>query len=358
MNISDKAKKNIDSCRFCWMCRHICPIGNATGLERNTARARALSLSMVYRGAEELKDMADNLYECAICGACVKECVTGWDPVEFTTEAKTEAALTGVLPSYVVKMLEAFGEKGNVFGGDVCSKAVFNNDKTDTLLFFGETARYKDCTAINEVNELLGKAGEKVTTITDEPSSGYSLFYLTGRTGETKEQMQKCADVINGYKKVIVYDPADLRFFTREYKEYGVEIKAELVSFNAYLLSLIESKKLAVKKSDKVYTAQDNFNYSRELDDSKTIREIINAVGVSKDMLLFGKDTMLAGNLIMNEYMPKVMERVALDRWENMKGMDLKTIVTESPDEYVMLKKTCPDGYEVLSVEQLLLKSL
>ena len=45
MLISQKSKEIIDSCRFCWMCRHICPIGNATGQERNTARARMLALS-------------------------------------------------------------------------------------------------------------------------------------------------------------------------------------------------------------------------------------------------------------------------------------------------------------------------
>ena len=49
MLISEKNKKTIDACRFCWMCRHICPIGNVTGRERNNARARALSLSMVER---------------------------------------------------------------------------------------------------------------------------------------------------------------------------------------------------------------------------------------------------------------------------------------------------------------------
>ena len=47
------------------MCRHICPVGNATGQERNTARARALGLSLVVRGAMELKDVVYNLYECA-----------------------------------------------------------------------------------------------------------------------------------------------------------------------------------------------------------------------------------------------------------------------------------------------------
>ena len=62
MNLSDKSKQTIDACRFCWMCRHICPIGNATGQERNTARARALALSLVTRGSAELTpDIMDSL---------------------------------------------------------------------------------------------------------------------------------------------------------------------------------------------------------------------------------------------------------------------------------------------------------
>lgn len=132
MNISEKSKKHIDSCRFCWMCRHICPIGNATGLERNTARARALSLSMVYRGAEKLEDMADNLFECALCGACVKECVTGWDPVSFTVEAKTQAGLSGALPAYILKLVENFQKYGNVYGAALPEASEFSGEKTDT----------------------------------------------------------------------------------------------------------------------------------------------------------------------------------------------------------------------------------
>ena len=62
MNITEKAKKIADSCRFCWMCRPVCPIGNATGQERNTARARSLGVSLVVRGATELKEIADNIY--------------------------------------------------------------------------------------------------------------------------------------------------------------------------------------------------------------------------------------------------------------------------------------------------------
>mgnify|MGYP006336061815 CR=1 FL=1 len=64
MIMSEKCKQHVDSCRFCWMCHHVCPIGNATGLERNTARARAMGLSLVMRDAIEYSDdIINNVYE-------------------------------------------------------------------------------------------------------------------------------------------------------------------------------------------------------------------------------------------------------------------------------------------------------
>ena len=93
MNISDKAKKHADSCRFCWMCRHVCPIGNADGQERNNARARALMVQYVVRGTLKLEDCADSIYECSLCGACTNNCKTGWDPKIFIQETKTQIVL-------------------------------------------------------------------------------------------------------------------------------------------------------------------------------------------------------------------------------------------------------------------------
>ena len=107
MQFTQKSKEHLDACRFCWMCRHICPIGTATGLERNTARARALGLSLVARDAIEYSDdIINNDYECALCGGCVEDCTTGWDPVMFTKEARQIAALEGKLPEYILKMLD------------------------------------------------------------------------------------------------------------------------------------------------------------------------------------------------------------------------------------------------------------
>jgi hypothetical protein len=44
----------------------------------------------------------------------------------------------------------------------------------------------------------------------------------------------------------VVYDPVDLAFMLHEYREWGIEVTAELISFNDYLLSLIECGKIKV----------------------------------------------------------------------------------------------------------------
>ncbi len=358
MNITEKAKKIADSCRFCWMCRHICPIGNATGLERNTARARALGVSLVARGATELKEIADNIYECTLCGACTNNCMTGWDPKVFVQEVKTEIVLNGETPAYIVSLLEKYQATGNVYGAEACKclDGLYNTD-SETLLFVGQDALYKSPESVKNAVALLKKAGVSVS-LTKDQDSGAALWFLTGKTGETQNAAKACAEKLNAYKTVVVYDPVDLKLMLHEYKEWGIEIKAQIVGFNEYVLSLIESGKLNVKKSANEYSLQDNYAYARELDDSETGRKLIEKVGAVKDMLLIGKEANLAGQLIMAEYMPSVMTQVAKDRWLNAKNMDCKTLVTENPAEYVALKATCPDGYRVISIEEMILENM
>ena len=159
MNFTNKAKEHIDSCRFCWMCHHVCPIGNATGLERNTARARALGLSLVARDAVEYSDdIINNVYECSLCGGCMTDCVTGWDPVMFTKEARQGAALDGKLPEYIMNMINNLMEKGNIYGADQNPNIPELSD-SETLFFLGEDVRAKGCAknAVELFSEITGK---------------------------------------------------------------------------------------------------------------------------------------------------------------------------------------------------------
>ncbi len=356
MQFTQKSKEHIDSCRFCWMCHHVCPIGNATGLERNTARARALGLSLVARDAVEYSnDIINNVYECSLCGGCMTDCVTGWNPVMFTREARLGAALDGKLPDYVMTMIQNLNEKGNIYGADK-NENIPEINGGDILFFTGEDVRAKGCakTAV----ELLKKAGVDFTLLKDEPNSGYSMDFLIGAAAETKEVMENCAKTLNNYKKVICYDPADAKVMMREYKEWGIELKCEVVTFTAFLAALIKDGKLNLKKQKLNFTPQDSPLLARDLNETEPVREILSACGEVNEMLLNRQHTMLAGNLIMNEYMPNVIKMVAENRWINAKNANAEILVTSSPAEYMMLNSTKPEDIELITIEEAVLKCL
>lgn len=340
------------------MCRHICPIGNATGQERNTARARSFAISMVQRGATELCEVKDNIYECTLCGACTNNCVTGFDPKVFVEEVKTELVLAGLAPDYIVKMLEKIAECGNPYGkaAPEILRPLYS-EEGDVLFFAGEDASLMAPECVKDALQLIRGAGEKIA-FTKGQSSGQSLRFLTGKTGETLAQANAAAELLSRYAKVVVYDPVDLALFRHELAEWGIGITAELVSFNDYLLSLIKDGRIKVTKSNTEYTLQDSYAYARELDDLTSGRELISLVGESREMLLIGKEANLAGQLLMAEYMPAVMKRVAEDRWQNAINMGCTTVVTECPAEYVALSATAPEGYRVITVEQMIKENM
>jgi Fe-S oxidoreductase len=336
------------------MCHHVCPIGNATGLERNTARARALGLSLVMRDAIDYSDdIINNVYECSLCGGCMTDCVTGWDPVMFTKEARLGAALDGKLPDYIMNMISNLQEKGNVYGKNVDVQEIKGGD---ILFFLGEDTRAKG--NADKAIELLKKANVEFSVLKDEPNSGYSMDFMVGAAAETKQIMEECAKVLNNYKKVVCYDPADAKVMMREYKEWGVELKAEVVTFTTFVAELIKENKLAVKKNGMKFTPQDSPLLARDLEETEPVREILSACGEVNEMLLNRQYTMLAGNLIMNEYMPNVMQKVAENRWINAKNANAEILVTESPAEYALLLETKPENIQLMKLEEAVLKCL
>ena len=359
MNMSEKSKAHVDACRFCWMCHHICPIGNATGHERSTPRARALGISMVNRGAIELEEIMDNIYECAGCGACVRECVTGWDPVMFTKETRLQAALEDKLPSYINTMVDNCLECGNAYGKtalcDKLAEAIEKHTaKTETLLYLGVDARYMACEQAVKAICVLEKAGVAFTVLADEPPTGAQLDFLIGAAEETKEQMSAAAKVMDGYKTVIFYDPADAKAVKQTYGVYRVKTTAKTVTYTSVLAKLVQEGKLS-GKSGKTVVYQDPFQLARDLEETQEARNVISAFATLHELHLNRAETVWAGNVLMAQYVPEVMKKVAARRLYNVTSIGEKAIVTASVSEYVALKSVEQNEVEVLSLEDLIL---
>ncbi len=360
MNLSDKCKSHVDSCRFCWMCHHICPIGNATGQERNTARARALGISLVNREAIDISEIMDNIYECATCGACVHDCVTGWDPVMFTKETRLAAALEDKLPAYINTLLDNAFECGNPYGKKDIDTALLSaiaahNKKTNTLFWLGTDARYMAAELAVKAIKVMDKTGAEFTVLEDEPASGAQIDFLIGAAEETKEIMQNAAKVLNGFETVVVYDPDDAKAIMQLYKEYGVEVSAKVVTFPSYIANAIKNGALTAVKSQKTVAIQDPYQLSRDLGESEPLRTVVSAFANVDELLLNRAETVWAGNILMAQYLPDIIQKVAARRIFNAKSVNAKVLVTASPAEYTSLKTVPQTEVEICSLEDIIL---
>ena len=360
MIMSEKCKQHVDSCRFCWMCHHICPIGNATGQERNTARARALGISLVNREAIDLSEIMDNIYECCGCGACVHDCVTGWDPVMFTKETRLQAALDGKTPDYINVLIDNCLETGNAYGKTATCETLTaaikaHADKKDTLLLLGVDAKFMACKQALKAIQVLEKAGVDFSVLENEPASGAQLDFLIGAANETKEQMTACAKVLDNYNTVVVYDPNDSKAIKQLYKEYGIETKANVVTYTSFVANLLRDGKLEPVNSGKAVVFQDPYQLSRDLEETEEAREIVMSYAVLGEMLLNRAETVWAGNILMAQYKPEVVKLVSERRIFNATSIGADTIVTACVGEYVALNNVDQDKVKIISIEDLIL---
>ena len=360
MIMSEKAKQHVESCRFCWMCHHICPIGNATGHERSTPRARALGISLVNRGAIELSEIMDNIYECAGCGACVRDCVTGWDPVMFTKEVRLQAAMEDKLPAYINTLVDNCFDFGNAYGKSAVREKLavaisLHGAPTDTLFVLGADARYMACEQGRKAINVLEAAAVSFTVLADEPPTGAQLDFLIGAAEDTKEVMQNAAKVMNGYKTVVFYDPADAKTVKQTYGEYGIELECRAVTYTSYLAELVKSGALKAEKSGKTVVFQDPFQLSRDLGETEEARAVIGAFADLHEFHLNRAESVWAGNILMAQYIPDVMKLVAERRIFNATSIGEKAIVTASVSEYASLKNVEQNEVQILSLEDLIL---
>ncbi len=115
-----------------------------TGNEVNNARARAELLSMVNRGFSYTPDIAEVVYECALCGACTTQCCTGFDPLPFTRQARMEALSRDIAPEYVNSLLDRIESEGSAYppasNPELLEEVSGLPEKAEILLFLGNTA--------------------------------------------------------------------------------------------------------------------------------------------------------------------------------------------------------------------------
>lgn len=346
---TEKARKNADACRFCWMCRHLCPVQLVTGKETNTPRAKGLQVSMLERGLKMEKDCAENFYHCMLCGACTNDCATGFDPLIFIREGRTQANVNGLVPDYVQKVIDRVEETGNIYGTTECKVCLCGlPEKAETLVWLGSTARYSTPEVANALISILNKAGVEFAVLKDEPASGSALGDLLGFVEDVRAQAQKAGAAIaeTGAKKIVVLDSYDAALMRHEYKEWGIELP-EIVTATAFVAELIASGKLNPSRKEEIVTYHDGSRLARDLDEHQPARDILAAMGCEiHEMWQNRRLAKCCGSAVVGQFLPELRAKVAANRWNDMLRTDAKIMIAACPQSTEALCTTVPEGCE------------
>lgn len=338
---SKEVNRHAEACRFCWMCRHICPVAGSTGNESWTPRAKGLLISMVERGTEFDEGIVDVMYHCTFCDACANDCVTGFRPSEFVRAARTQALVNDCAPAIVTKTIDTILENGNIFGGAM-DETYAAEDGAEVLLFLGQTIRGVYPQIGNAALKLLKKAGVAAQVLKEEPASGAYLGELMGYTGDVQQIAEKTAAALEqtGAKTLVVMNPADAQMFIEEYAKWGLLQNMQIVTITAYLDQLVASGALALKKADIKASVQEPVKLVRGLEEEQPLLNLVQAAGVENiEMFLHGKMSRCVGTVPFEKIAPETVREMVRVRVEDARRMGAEVMVAASADDYYVLSK-------------------
>jgi Fe-S oxidoreductase len=215
---TERQTPTTENCRFCWMCRHVCPVGHVTSRETLTPHAWALTIESVRRGQLAWNDeTAAVMYACADCGLCQTHCVTDQPLPDAIAAARADIVRLGHAPAAILEFqrrLEAsIGESPADFA------------KGSRALFVGGKAGPSGAGEVVAARHLLEAAGIPAVLAGDGRLTGLTASSL-GLIDVARRLARDLVAVVvaSGVTEVFVLRPADKWAFEYVYpKRLGVE---------------------------------------------------------------------------------------------------------------------------------------
>ena len=356
-----------DNCRYCLMCRHVCPVGHVLMLETLTPHGWGMTIASVQRGLLTWNaDTAAALYHCADCGACQAHCVTDQPLPDAIAAARAEVAALGHAPAGVYRVGAMLEEWGNPFEKQAPSGP---SGKGEIGLFVGDEAVYRWPKALEAALKLLHAAGVDPVVIGRGRNNGYLASSL-GLPDRAQALAQATLDDLaaSGVKRLLVLAPGDAFAFSRLYGErLGVTWPADVAvqEVTAFLAAQVDAGVLTLggngaQKGDGAalpYTYLDPTHTVRLEGRWEAPRRLLDAVMSGPRCEPFWRKERAhpAGATALQFTFPYVAMMLAAARLEDAKAAGARVVVTEAPGDLALLTPLAPRyGLQVRGLYELL----
>jgi Fe-S oxidoreductase len=333
-------KKPIDTtenCRYCLMCRHVCPVGHVTNMETLTPHGWGLTVASVKRGLLEWdEETVGVLYKCADCGNCRAHCVNDQPLPEAIAATRKEIVQQKLAPAVVHEIQQTLQEWGNPYKRQT-PKPV--EGQSDVALFVGDEAEHVWPTALEASLKLLQAVGIKVVLIGIGRNNGYLASSLGLRQAAQDLASANLEDLkAIGASRLLVLSAGDFFTFSQLYEErLGISWPkdVELLEVTAFLADQLKVGTLRLRSAgDKAPSAyMDPTNAVRIPTRHAAPRQLVAAVLPKAGRELFWRQERAhpCGNSALQFTQPELADQLTQARLNDALQVGVDQIITEDP---------------------------
>jgi len=291
---------NLIKCMLCPnMCRFDCGILQASQSETMSPSYKArigyyLTMGKIDPTKEENKDFIDLMYKCTNEESCKVWCPFDFSVVSLLETVRDDLNDKGLMPDYCKQQIDKLNKTNTIEDYNIYEtykeKGIDNieTDGNDEVYYYIGCEMMKFPEVVKANIEILKKAGIKFSTnLEKRVCCGGPAFnirdFKTGKkfAGKNKELIKE-----TGAKIVVSDCPGCVLTLTERYKKAGIDIEVRIIHIVEYINHLIRDGKLKFEKEIpeefKKITIHDPCLISRNLNDTTSIREILNQIPVLK----------------------------------------------------------------------------
>jgi Fe-S oxidoreductase len=341
---------HLEYCTYCpKMCRHTCPVSEATGRETFIPQAKQARLSQLRKGKEAYSVAStEPLWACTGCRACVNACVHGVEVGPTLFAGRAEAARRNVLPKELDRYAERFRAREERLGKS--ARELLPRER------FAAEARvglWPGCDAIDKGAadvlaqlEVFDRVGAQHVRLVDAQAScgGYPLL-AAGLVEAFRWHAARVAQELARFGTVVMTCSACVHTLRQLYPAEGIHLSADILHVSEYLGQHVERLPRHVEPAPEVVWYHDPCYLARWEKVIEAPRRVLARVAEVREFAWsHGETECCGGGGVLPKTMPQVADAMARRRLREVALAGGGTVVTSCGTCKHMLARNAPDG--------------
>jgi Fe-S oxidoreductase len=342
---------HLDYCTFCpKMCRHTCPVAEATGHETYIPQAKMARLSHIRRGTMPLTvETTEPMWACTGCAACANACDHGVAVGPTLFAGRAEAQRRDAAPAALAHFADRFRAREDRLHRTrrQALPAARFSEEARVGLFPGCDAVDKHGDDVTAQLELLDRVGaEHVRLVDAHPVCGGYPLLAAGLTTAFRWHAERTAQALGRFATVVVGCSACVFTMRRLYPAEGVRLPVDILHTSEYLAQHVERIRAQAERPTVWY--HDPCHLARHEPVLEAPRRLLAKVAEVREFVWNrGESECCGGGGLLPKTMPSVADAMARRRLAEVSRTGGGTVITSCGTCRVLLGRNAPAGVVV-----------